>query len=106
MGEIRPLYLGINAVDGKQPSDRFDLKHTLFDLVKYSNSANAILELAAKLVVAYDSITRRGEVKFQTFSDWNFYYSTNVLDTKWHEPKNIETYAMPCIPNKIWLFDF
>ena len=60
MGEIRPLYLGINAVDGKQPSDRFDLKHTLFDLVKYSNSFNKNLKLAAKLFVAYASIARGG----------------------------------------------
>ena len=69
MGEMRPLYLGINAVDGKQPSDRFDLKHTLFDLVKYSNSSNTNLELASKLVMAYDSIESGGEVKSQIFSD-------------------------------------
>ena len=56
--------------------------------------------------MAYDSITRVGEVKFQKFSDWNFDYRTNLLYINWHEPKTIETYAMPCIPDNRWWFDF
>ena len=80
--EILPLYLDLDGVDREHPLKHCDLKHTVFDLVKYSNSANTNLEMADKLVVAYDSITRGGGVKFQKFSDWNFCYRTNVLDTK------------------------
>ena len=57
------------------------------------------------MAVAYDSIARGGKVKFEKFSDWNFDCRTNVLDTKWHKPKTIEKYAMPCIPYKRWWFD-
>ena len=89
------MYLDIYAVDGEHPLKHFVLKHKVFDLVKYSNSANTNLELAAELVVAYDSNARGGEIKFQRFSYWNFYYRTNFLDTKWHKPNTIEKYAMP-----------
>ena len=62
--------------------------------------------MAAKLVVASDSIAMGGEVKFQKFSNWDFDYKTNVMDTKLHRPKTIETYKMPRIPDKRWWFDF
>ena len=82
------------------------MKYTVFDIVKYSNRSNTNLELAAKLVVAYDSIARGGEIKFQKFSDWNIYSRTNVLYTKWNELKTIQIYAIPCIPDKRWWFVF
>ena len=82
MEEICPLYLDLGSVDGEHPLNHCYLKHTVLDLVKYSNSSNTNLELADKFVVACDSIARGWEVKFQQFSYWNFDYRTNVLDTK------------------------
>ena len=42
-GEIRPFYIDINAIYGEHPLKHFDLKHTVFDIAKYSNSANTNL---------------------------------------------------------------
>ena len=100
------MYLDLDAIYGYHPTKSCDSKHTVFDIVKYSNSANTNLKLGAKLEKAYDSIIRGGEVKHKNASDWNFDYRNNVLNTKWHEPKTIETYAMPCITDKIWWFNF
>ena len=100
------MYLDIDDVDGEHPLNYCELKHIVFDIVKHSNSSNTNLKLAAELVVAYESITRGGKVNFQKFSDWNFDYRTNVMDKKWQEPKTIETYATPCIPDKRWWLDF
>ena len=83
------MYLDIDAVDGNHPLNYCDLKNIVFDIIKHSNSSNTNLKLSAELVVAYDSIARGGEVNFQKFSDWDFDYRTNVLDTKWQEPKTM-----------------
>ena len=43
MEEICPLYLDLGAVDGEHPLNHCYLKHTVLDLVKYSNSSNTNL---------------------------------------------------------------
>ena len=39
--------------------------------------------------------------------EFDYNYKIGVLDTKWHEPKTLDTYAMPRISDsKRWWFDF
>ena len=104
-GEICPLYLDLDYVDGEHPLKHCDYKHTVFYLVKYYNSVNTNLELADKVGCVYDSITRVWELKPQKFSFWDFDYSTNILDTNSNKPNTKETFAILCIPYKrLWSY--
>lgn len=95
---IRALYLDLDAHDGDHPLKYCDLKHVILALVKEAKPSNKNIEMAAKIMMTYDSVARGGEVKFQKFSDWSFDYMTYVLDTKWSETKTCDKYAMP----RVW----
>jgi len=103
---IRALYLDLDAHDGDHPLKYCDLKHVIMALVKEAKPSNKNIEMAAKIMMTYDSVARGGEVKFQKFSDWSFDYMTYVLDTKWSETKTCDKYAMPRVPDKRWWFCF
>lgn len=104
--DIRPLYLDLGAVKGDNPLRFCDLKHVIMALVKHADPSNKNIEMAAKIIMTYDSIARGGEVKFQKFTDWSFDYLTYVLDTKWSETKTCDIYAMARVSDKRWWFCF
>ena len=99
-----PLYTDLGAEAGSHPLKHCTLKHVVTSLVRKSTSKNSNLEMAA--VLTYDAVARGGEVKFQSFSQWRFDYLANITDTKWHEPKTVDVYAMPRIPDERWWFCF
>lgn len=107
----RPLYIDLGVDLGEDPEksnplQRCDLKHVIAALVQNAGPHNSNVTTAAQICSAYDAVARGGEVKFQKFTDWSFDYLANVLDTKWHEPKTVESYGMPRIPDRRWWFDF
>lgn len=104
--DIRPLYLELGALEGEHPLKFCDLKHIIIALVRNAHPSNKNIEMAAKIVMTYDSIARGGEVKFQKFTDWSFDYMTYVLDTQWKEAKTCDVYAMARVSDKRWWFCF
>mgnify|MGYP000161319164 CR=1 FL=1 len=69
-----------------------------------SNWAVASADERRELRVADDATTTRGQGKVLA-TDWSFDYAANLLDTQWHEPKTVESYAMPRVPDSRWWFD-
>lgn len=106
VGSVRALYLDLGALEGENPLKFCDLKHIIIALVKNAHPSNKNIEMAAKIMMTYDSIARGGEIKFQKFTDWSFDYMTYVLDTQWKEAKTCDAYAMARVSDKRWWFDF
>lgn len=104
--DVRPLYLDLGAKEGEHNLKFCDLKHIVIALVERATPHNKNIEMAAKIVMTYDSVARGGEVKFQKYTDWSFDYMTFVLDTKWSETKTCDKYAMPRLADERWWFCF
>ena len=102
-----PLYVNLNAQPGDHPLKQCILKHVVSNLVRKASKRNNNLEVAFQIMLTLDSIGRGGEVKFQNIEKWDFDHFTRLLDTPWTEPKTLDYYAMPRIPDDhYWYFCF
>ena len=93
--DICPLYFDLGVKNEEHNLKFCDLKHVVIFLIQNVTIHNKNIEMAAKIVMTYKSVTRRGEEKFQKYTDWSFDNMIFVLDTKWSKTKTCNKYAMP-----------
>ncbi|CAJ1953515.1 unnamed protein product [Cylindrotheca closterium] len=111
-----PLYpeTRTSCNDGKEIADyisAISLTSILKNILKSGHSSGISAELGphqkrALVLMTWSAVGRGGEVKFQSFNEWNFDTGYEVLDIKWTEIKTLKKYSLLMVPDTRWLFDF
>ena len=110
--ECRPLYRDNGATIENESSiidflSACDLKCIMNSLIKKANVSNGYLQQRAWLAVTDSANARGGEVRYQSYNDWQFHLHLQLTNIFWTEMKNRSHYAMPMIHDrKDWRFDF
>ena len=103
--DLKGLYLE------KYPEDYWktiDLKSILRRLVSKGKLQphNDSMQERCWLGITAECIGRGGEIKFQSYNDWEYDHKLNVTDIVWKDSKVSNKYSMPMLPDAKWDFNF